>query len=183
MKLRMSLAQDLERLARLRAEGSLTAEEFAEAKARLLSARSVPSLPVRSIRRQSPTTFAGLPLWSIALGPDPERGEWRGHAHGIFAVGDLATGWFAFGGLAAGLVAFGGLAVGAVALGGLAIGGLALGGGAVGAVAIGGGACGYYALGGGAIGAHTFSAAYQDPEAVEFFGRYLPWLTRLLEPR
>jgi hypothetical protein len=46
----------------------------------------------------------------------------------------------------------------------------------VGIVAVGGGACGYYAVGGGAIGAHTVSGAHQDPEAVDFFRRILPFL-------
>lgn len=175
----MSLAQDLERLAKLHAEGALTAEEFAEAKTRLLSASELPAFLVRGLRRQSSTTFAGLPLWAVAVGPDPECGEVRGHARAVFAFGDMATGWFAFGGLARGLVAVGGLAIGLVALGGAALGGIALGGGAVGVIAVGGGACGYYALGGGAVGYHALSPLYQDPAALDFFERFLPFLTRL----
>jgi len=187
----MNLTQELERLAKLHAEGALTAEEFARAKSQLLSTSAFSKFPVKSVRRESPRKFFGLPLWAIAIGPDWERGEMRGHARGIFALGDMATGWFAFGGLARGFFAFGGLAIGLfafggaaigvlVAVGGAAIGGLALGGGAIGVVAIGGGACGYYAFGGGTVGVHTVSPLHQDPAAVDFFRQYFPWLTRLV---
>jgi len=187
----MNLAQELERLARLHAEGALTAEEFSKAKSELLSARQLPRPAFRGIRRQSSRTLYGLPLWAIAFGPDWEHGEMRGHARGIFALGDIATGWVACGGLARGIVAIGGLAIGVLAfgggaigvlmaIGGGAIGGIALGGGAIGLVAVGGGACGYFAYGGGAVGVHTISALHQDPEAVSFFQQYFPWLTRLL---
>ncbi len=136
---------------------------------------------VVGVRKRSSATWAGLPLSDIALGPDRERGEWRGHAHGVVAIGDLATGVVAlggfargvvaFGGLAAGLLSFGGLSIGVLcAVGGLAIGSLALGGGAVGGTAIGGGAAGYYyACGGGAFGRHVVDARGSEPEAVEFF--------------
>src|SRR5213592_2270782 len=189
----MNLAQELERLAKLHAEGALTAEEFARAKNQLLSTPPFSKFAVKGIRRESPRKFFGLPLWAIAIGPDWERGEMRGHARGIFALGDMATGWFAFGGLARGFFAFGGLAIGLfafgglaigilVAVGGAAIGGLALGGAAVGGIAIGGGACGYYALGGGAVGVHTVSPLHQDPAALDFFRQYFPWLTKLVHP-
>src|SRR5213078_786815 len=176
----MNLAQELERLAKLHAEGALTAEEFARAKSQLLSTPAFSKFPVKGIRRESPRKFFGLPLWAIAIGPDWERGEMRGHARGIFALGDMATGWFAFGGLARGFFAFGGLAIGLFAFGGAALGGLAIGGGAVGGVAIGGGACGYYAFGGGAVGVHTVSPLHQDPAALDFFRQYFPWLTKLV---
>ena len=107
----MNLAQELERLAKLHAEGALTADEFARAKSQLLSTPAFSKFPVKGIRRESPRKFFGLPLWAIAIGPDWERGEMRGHARGIFALGDMATGWFAFGGLARGFFAFGGLAI------------------------------------------------------------------------
>ena len=188
---RMSIAQELERLAKLHADEALSDEEFTKAKLQLLSAPGLSSVPFKGIRRQSSHTFCGLPLWAIAIGPDLERGEMRGHARAIFAVGDMATGWFACGGLARGIVAVGGLAIGLVAfgggavgvlvaLGGVAIGGMAFGGGAIGAIAIGGGACGYYAFGGGAVGVHTVSALHQDPEAVSFFEHYFPWLKSLI---
>jgi len=178
----MNLTQELERLAKLHAEGALTADEFARAKSQLLSTPAFSKFPVKGIRRESPRKFFGLPLWAIAIGPDWERGEMRGHAGGIFALGDMATGWFAFGGLARGFFAFGGLAIGLFAFGGAAIGGLAIGGGALGGVAIGGGACGYYAFGGGAVGVHTVSPLHQDPAALDFFRQYFPWLTKLVHP-
>ncbi len=63
------------------------------------------------------------------MGPDPEKGELRGHARGIIAIGDFATGVLAVGGLARGIVAMGGLALGAlVGVGGVCVGALALGG-------------------------------------------------------
>lgn len=134
----------------------------------------------RGVRKRSDFRFGELPLYEIALGPDPEKGELRGHAKAIIAIGDLATGFVAIGGLARGLVAIGGLAAGLLsfgglsigvlaAAGGLAIGGLAFGGGAVGGVAIGGGAIGQYACGGGARGRHVVSANHTDPEAERFF--------------
>src|SRR6266487_6147602 len=187
----MNIAQELERLAKLHADGTLSDEEFAKAKNRLLSVPPLSSVPFKGIRRQSSRIVCGLPLWAIAIGPDLERGEMRGHARGIFALGDMATGWFAFGGLARGFFAFGGLAIGlfsfggaaigiVLAIGGAAIGGLAIGGGAVGGVAIGGGACGYYAFGGGAVGVHTVSPLRQDPAALDFFRQHFPWLTKLV---
>ena len=189
----MNLAQELERLTKLHAEGALSDEEFARAKSQLLSTPAFSKFAVKGIRRESPRKFFGLPLWAIAIGPDWERGEMRGHARGIFALGDMATGWFAFGGLARGFFAFGGLAIGlfafggaaigiVLAIGGAALGGLAIGGGAVGGVAIGGGACGYYAFGGGAVGVHTVSPLHQDPAALDFFRQYFPWLTKLVHP-
>jgi hypothetical protein len=136
----------------------------------------------RSVRRQSMSTFAGLPLYDLAWGPDLERGEIRGHAKGIIAIGDIATGVLAIGGLVRGVVAVGGLAFGIVSLGGLsiglgavggfALGGFALGGAAVGGAAIGGGAIGYYACGGGVVGAHVIGPLERDPVAVEYFERH-----------
>jgi len=186
----MSLAEELERLAELRARGVLSAEEFERAKSRVITTQNVWSYAgyrFWSVRRESSRRFFGLPLWSIAVGPNLETGELRGHARGIFALGDIATGWFAFGGLARGIVAAGGLAVGLfafgggavgllVALGGAAVGGVAVGGAALGIVAVGGAAAGYYAIGGAAVGAHTISALGQDPGAADFFRRFAPWL-------
>jgi hypothetical protein len=137
----------------------------------------------RGIRKQADWGLGDVPFYSIALGPDPSRGELRGHAKGIIAIGDIATGVLALGGFARGLIAIGGASLGAVslgglslgvlvALGGLAIGGVALGGAAVGGVAVGGGAFGHYACGGGAAGAHAVSALSRDPEGALFFERY-----------
>jgi len=141
--------------------------------------------PMRGFRRRSTATLFGLPVFEIAIGPDLEKGEWRGHARGIIAIGDMATGWFAIGGLARGIVAigglalgivsFGGLALGGLVLGGLAVGGIALGGCAVGIVAVGGLAVGYYACGGGAWGKYVLSATQRSPEALDLFGPWLPW--------
>jgi hypothetical protein len=75
------------------------------------------SFPLKASVVESPRKFFGLPLWAIALGADWERGESRGHARGIFAFGDIATGWFTFGELARGFLAFGGLAIGLFAFG------------------------------------------------------------------
>jgi len=120
----------------------------------------------KSIRRRSKTEVFGLPLWEIALGPDVLRGEMRGHAKAIFALGDIATGVFALGGLARGLFAMGGLAMGAVTLGGCSLGllvaigggaiglGFSAGGLAVGTVAVGGAALGIVSVGGLSIGIH-----------------------------
>jgi hypothetical protein len=136
----------------------------------------------RGVRRRSAATFAGLPLYDLAWGPDLERNEIRGHAKGIIAIGDFAIGVLALGGIARGIVAIGGLAIGGLslgglsvglgAIGGLAIGGLALGGGAIGGAAIGGGAIGRYACGGGALGEHVIGPLERDPLAIEFFERY-----------
>ncbi len=104
-------------------------------------------------RYTSKRRVLGLPLLSIALGPD-SAGK-MGHAKGYFAVGDTATGVFAFGGLARGVVAFGGVALGGVTFGGLSIGTCAaFGGGAIALLgsAVGGFAAGIVAAGGGAIG-------------------------------
>jgi hypothetical protein len=132
------------------------------------------------VRYRSAAAIGDLPLLAIALGPDLRKGQMRGHARGVVAIGDTAVGGVAIGGLAVGGVAFGGLSLGLVSLGGLAlgvflavgggaVGGTALGGAAVGRVAIGGGAVGEYACGGGAAGAHVVSATRRDPEAEAFF--------------
>lgn len=169
----MALSDELEKLARLRDRGVLSTQEFAQAKARLLAGPAFGA----GVRRQSATRIAGLPLWAIATGPDPDKGEWRGHARGIVAIGDMATGVLAFGGLARGVVAFGGLAVGLFSFGGMAVGlMLAMGGAAIGGVAVGGGAVGETAIGGGAAGAHVISATRCDPEAVAYFRERFAWL-------
>jgi len=132
---------------------------------------------MRGVRKQSSITIMGLPLYHIAMGPDIAAGQVRGHAKGIIAIGDIATGWLAIGGLARGIIALGGCALGLVALGGAAVGGLAIGGGAFGIVALGGGAVGYYACGGGAFGAHVLSGMRQDPEMLDLLKRLVPGVT------
>lgn len=128
-----------------------------------------------TVRARSGIRVLGLPLYDIAMGPDPEKGEIRGHAKGILAIGDMATGMVALGGFSRGIISLGGLALGVVSFGGGAIGlCLALGGAAVGGVAIGGGAVGIFAKGGGAFGVHATDAARQDPQAVQFFNKWFP---------
>lgn len=113
----------------------------------------------------------------------------------VFNFGGAATrtygigiGLFAAGGLAIGAVAIGGGAIGGLAIGGGACGIIAHGGGAVGVIAIGGGAVGYIAIGGSAYGRYALAhrahgrAALglnrQDEEAVAFFRRWVPGLSR-----
>jgi hypothetical protein len=141
-----------------------------------------PAIGMLSIRRRSDYEYLGMPLWSIASGPDLAKGELRGHAKGVLAIGDVATGIIAVGGLARGVIAIGGFAIGIVAVGGFAIGGfafgglaigaIALGGGAVGWVAIGGAAAGFYAVGGAAWGMYVVSAMERSPEAIAFFTQW-----------
>lgn len=163
----MQTRQDLERRVR-------------ELEAQLAQARVV---GYRTVRYRSPAEFGGLPLLAVATGPDPSKGEIRGHARGIVAVGDFATGVLAIGGVARGFFALGGVALGAVtmggvsigalcAVGGLAIGTFAIGGGAVGWTAVGGGAAGSYACGGAAFGEQVISAVRRDPGAVAHFAEF-----------
>jgi len=106
---------------------------------------------VETVRWQSSWSILGWPLIAVAIGPNPERPDQRGHARGIIAVGDFAKGLFAVGGLASGGIAIGGLAVGLIAIGGLAAGGIAIGGCAVGGWSFAGVAVGWKATGGVAI--------------------------------
>jgi hypothetical protein len=108
-----------------------------------------PSKLPSGFRRSLQWIVFGLPLWDIAFCPNIQRGESRGYATGIIAIGDIAKGW--------------------IALAGLAIGDIAFGGGAIRIVAIGGGALGYYAVGGGAFGKYVISDTGENPEAIEFF--------------
>lgn len=149
----------------------------------------------RCVRRESSARLLGWPLVSIAIGPDPERGERVGRARGVIAVGDVAIGGVAVGGVAMGVVAVGGVAVGVsaaagvavgllaslgsvsaggCAVGGVALGGLVTGGCAVGYAAQGGAAVGVYARGGGVAGAHTISAGVADSAARQVFDTLTP---------
>ncbi len=113
----------------------------------------------RGVRMRSKKVFMGLPLYDVAMGPDPATGEAKGYARGIFAVGDVATGVVALGGFARGVFAFGGLAVGAFAFGGASVGlVLAMGGAAIGGIAMGGAACGIVAAGPAAATMYPFSS-------------------------
>lgn len=100
-------------------------------------------------RHRSQVTLFGLPLYDIALGPDPRKDELRGHAVGIIAIGDIATGVVAIGGIACGLFALGGVTFSLLlACGGVAMGTVTVGGVAIGAIALGGVAIGGFAVGG-----------------------------------
>jgi len=153
-----------------------------EAEVARLRSRS-PRGVFRGVRYRSALGIGDIPLLAIATGPDPDKGEFRGHARGIIALGDMATGVVAVGGLARGFLALGGLALGLItfggasigvllAVGGLAVGTAAFGGGAIGGAAIGGGAYGYYACGGAAFGTHVIRPGRTDPEAALFFRQY-----------
>lgn len=142
-------------------------------------------------RYRSSLTIAGIPLLSVARGPDFEKGEMYGHARGIIAIGDVATGVFALGGLARGIFAMGGLALGFFSLGGCSVGlllsvggcsvgGIALGGCAIGGFAAGGMAIGYYAVGGQALGMHVLSPLKQDPALKQMVEGWLPVLKGLV---
>lgn len=135
-----------------------------------------------TVRRKSERMVLGFPLWEIARGPDPSRGETVGHARAIFAAGDIADGVVAVGGISRGVISIGGVAFGLITLGGIslsllgAIGGvavapLAFGGVAVGGVSVGGAAVGVYAKGGAASGRHVIDRQERDPEAERFFRR------------
>ena len=155
----------------------------AELEAEVRQLRAAPRARWRGVRYRSELALGNLPFLSIATGPDPDKGEIRGHAKGVIAIGDMATGLVAVGGLARGGITIGGLSLGLVSLGGcavgllgaaggLAIGILAFGGGAVGAVAVGGGAVGHYACGGGVFGTHVIGPGRTDPAAEAFFRQY-----------
>jgi hypothetical protein len=143
---------------------------------------------MRRIRRVSERRLLGMPLWCIARGPDPRRGEERGVAKGFFAIGDVAIGVFALGGVSIGVVSVGGISLGAFTLGGIAVGlgfamggvavaltGFAFGGVAVGLAAYGGVAVGIWAKGACGAWAHKL---WEKPaaEVVSFLARNLPWL-------
>ena len=135
--------------------------------------RGMPAVRWFGYDYRSETRVFGLPLVHIASGYDPATGRPR-IAKGIIAVGNIAVGGLAVGGISFGAVSLGGLSLGLMAVGGLAVGALlAFGGMAVGLIAVGGGAFGYYALGGGAWGVHPLGGNVQDPQAVEFFKRFL----------
>ena len=111
------------------------------------------------VRWKSAATLLEYPWLSIALGPDPANHEVRGHARGIFAIGDIATGVIAIGGVARGAIAFGGPAIGGIRSGGLSLSILGFGGLALGYIAVGGLAIGYAAIGGMAIGHYAMGGA------------------------
>ncbi len=154
---------------------------------------------------RSPRTWLGVPLVHVRTGRRGSGAPAR-VARGWLAIGDVALGGVALGQVAAvGAIAVSGvLSLGVFTLAGAlsvglalatagcaAIGGAAFAGGfAAGYVALAGGmalgihaavaggfAWARYALAGGsAKGEHVISETERDPEAVELFGRFLPWL-------
>ncbi len=103
-----------------------------------------------------------------------------GFGVGLISLGGLSVGAIAIGGGAIGILAVGGGAIGFVAIGGGAVGLIAVGGSAFGLIAVGGGVAGYYALGQQAWGKHVLCLKRQDPQAIEFFTKYMPSLKRAL---
>ena len=101
-------------------------------------------------------------------------------AVGLIIIGPLGIGVISFGGFGiiafqgVGIVSLGGAGLGVIALGGAACGVVAIGGAALGYVAIGGGAMGVYVLGASGKGRYVLTKRRQDPEAVAFFGRWVP---------
>lgn len=152
------------------------------------SARKLLGLPlvhVISGRRPAGTRPRTARGW-IAMG---ERAQGvllasGGMAMGGIAIGGLSLGLISWGGLAAGLfLGVGGLAAGLYAFAGGALGWVVLGGVAIGQGAIGGLAIGQYAIGGAAIGEYVVDgASREDPEAVEWLDRRLPWTVEARDP-
>jgi hypothetical protein len=115
----------------------------------------------RTVRYRSKWNVLGLPLISIAFGPDSCTKQSIGLARAI-------------GGVAGGAIAIGGVSLGGVAIGGITVGGLILGGIAVGGIACGGVAIGHYARGGAVIGTYVVGTQRRDAEAVKLFETISP---------
>jgi hypothetical protein len=134
---------------------------------------------LRGKRYRSDATIFGVPVISIALGPDPANGERIGKPRGLIAIGDMPVGGIAIGGVPIGVVAIGGMSMGVCTLGGLSVGllasmggfaaglGMSSGGGAVGTLAMGGMAAGYFARGGLAIGRYAWGGQAFGQHAID----------------
>src|SRR5262245_16696738 len=79
------------------------------------------SRPGATVRKRSKTEIFGLPLWEVARGPNPSRGERVGHARAVVAVGDIADGVIAVGGISRGVISIGGISLGVCSLGGISL--------------------------------------------------------------
>ncbi len=113
----------------------------------------------RDVRLRSATSVMGFPIVDIAYGRDNDAGETHGHAMGVIAFGDTATGLFAFGKYSRGLIfAYGVYAVGMFSFGLFALG--LIGCGLI--------SCGFWATGGLAIGWYSFGAIAIGCHAVGF---------------
>ena len=135
----------------------------------------------KTVRYASSVKLLGWPLLAIACGPDASKGEIRGWARGIVAIGDLATGLIAIGGIAGGGIAIGGVSFGGLSVGGVSLGGIILGGVAIGYLAFGGVAIGHYAKGGAVIGTYVVGPNRSDPEAVRLFNSLIPGSSKSAE--
>jgi hypothetical protein len=132
-------------------------------------------------RFTSQAKLFGWPVVSIALGATST--ERIGHARGLIAIGDKATGGIALGGMTRGIVSCGGMSVGCFSIGGLSIGlftswggcsigGISSGGLSIGGMSSGGCAIGWLATGGMALGKHVVSGAGKSPNAVDILSNY-----------
>jgi hypothetical protein len=81
------------------------ARRVAELERQISSLKGGAQLPLRGIRRRASWGIGDIPFYDIAVGPDLARGEVRGHARGVIAIGDIATGFVALGGISSALVA------------------------------------------------------------------------------
>ena len=72
---------------------------------------------MKSVRHNCPVEIYGLPLWSVAIGPDELKNEKIGTAKGVIAIGDSATGVIAIGYLTKGVVSIGLVSMGVVSFG------------------------------------------------------------------
>lgn len=98
---------------------------------------------------KSRRSWHGLPLVHINLGYG-RYGLGLRRAHGVIAIGNVATGIVAVGGFGLGVVSFSGIGLGLLSLGGIALGGLAAGWLAIGACAL-----GCYTVGAAAVAARA----------------------------
>ncbi|MCA9295762.1 MAG: hypothetical protein KC983_04580 [Phycisphaerales bacterium] len=132
-------------------------------------------------RYQTDATLFGWPIVSIAIGATAT--ERSGHARGIIAIGDKATGGIALGGRARGIVACGGLSLGCFSLGGMSlglitswggcsIGGFSSGGLTIGGASSGGCAIGWLATGGVALGRHVIAGPGRTANAVDVLSKF-----------
>jgi hypothetical protein len=141
-------------------------------------------------------TLFGLPLLHYTQGISPETNR-RVTARGFFAVGRFARGVVAIGQVAYGVIAIGQLSIGIIAIGHLALGVLfglgqastgfvalgqlafaglfAIGQASGGYVAVGQIGVGEYVLAQFGLGKHVWDMRGAAPEAVQFFGPWLPW--------
>jgi serine/threonine protein kinase len=109
------------------------------------------------VRLRSSTSVLGYPLVDIAFGRDLDAEETYGHAKGVIAFGDVATGLFAFGKYSRGLIfAFGQYAFGLFSFGLFSCGVVTTGFASLGIFSGGGISIGVFAMGFVAIGVFAY---------------------------